>query len=213
MKKLLLYLILIIAASNLVSCMTAKKATQYMKAHPEVSAKFCAEEYPVKETVEIIIQEDTAGAKKVRDSLQRYADSLLQIAEQKNASLEGVNQFIDEMIKNSSAKDSALQAIRAQLAKVPRTDINALRKSIEAELKAKVKPCKDSVITIVKENTARVKATEIERDEWKASSNKYESKRDNWRTIALISIGINLLLGVLIYFRRKIGFVNSILSK
>lgn len=204
MKQLTTYLLLALLSSCLVSCMTERKAVKYFNEHDKAAADYCAVKFPVMEKVDIVIQEDTAGAKKIVDSLQHYADSLLQIAEQKNASLEGVNQFIDDMIKNSSQKDSALNAIRAQLAKVPRTDVNALRKSIEAELKAKVKPCKDSVITIVKENTAAKRAAEIRTEEEAKAHNKTAWWKDFWMYVAFFFAGVSVLL----FFKSKIKFLK-----
>lgn len=62
---------------TLSSCTTQKKVTRWLNEHPDQAAKYCANEFPVKEAVDTLYTIDSAGYESAYWELWRYADSLL----------------------------------------------------------------------------------------------------------------------------------------
>ncbi|MHA4844404.1 hypothetical protein ACX0G7_09580 [Flavitalea antarctica] len=166
MNKLFLYISLLICFS---SCITERKAVKYMKDHANVSSAYCATEYPVKESTTVIVVEDTAKARRVKDSLSQYAEKWVKIAQERNLSLDAVDEFVTELVAKGELQEiecnATVRSIQAKLASVPKVDIIALRKSIAAELQRQIIPCKDSIITNEIENTAKTEVFKIKLDE------------------------------------------------
>ncbi len=179
------------------SCITERKAVDYMHEHPKVSSAFCATEYPVKEETSVVVNFDTAGARRVQDSLKAYAEKWVTIAQERNVSIDQVTEFVTDLIRHTNYKDSAcnatVKAIQAKLAAVPKVDINSLREDIRAELSQKINPCKDSIVYRTVENTAKTASMTIELKDEKARHVKTSWWKDFWMYIAIALAVLNII--------------------
>lgn len=59
------------------SCTTQKKVTRWLNEHPNEAAKYCADEFPIKESSDTAFVIDSAGYEAAYWELWHYADSLL----------------------------------------------------------------------------------------------------------------------------------------
>jgi hypothetical protein len=203
------YLMLFLVAACFTSCVTERKARKFFDENPAAAAAYCDQKFPIVESSDTTVREDSATAKRTQDSLQRYADSLLAIARQKTEDYnrevaEGVD-LVDRLVRESGAlareKDSisrALAALRKGLAPV---NVERIRADIRKELEKQVKPCKDSIITRTVESTAKLalKDEEIRRMQAKLD------KANWWKTfwfwaflVAATAFGL-----IYIFFRRR----------
>jgi hypothetical protein len=186
-----------------VACTNARKATSWFDSHKDSAAGYCADRYPIKESVEIMVVTDSVDYKKAVDSLKQFAEPWIDLAQRRNQVIDSLIDFIDRYNDHEPLQFEPLQfeevdRLKKQLKNLKRIDTSALRKEIEQELKGKIRPCKDTTITITKENTARVAQLQ-------GRLNKMTSSRDGWRTAAFIAFSILALLVLLafIYKRRE----------
>lgn len=197
------------------SCTNAKKATAFMLAHPEVSAPFCADEYPVK------VNTDSSGFKQS----QKIIDSLIAVAEGDKLINQGertdlINEI--ERLKNSPVPDcdSISDAVYRLAAKEKqRADkLEASNKELQRAAR-NVKPIRDTI-----ENTAKAEAYRIELDAAKLQAMKQQAKidelqafKDSMKGKVHIPWWILALAGVALagwaYWRIKAGALNKVLNR
>lgn len=197
------------------SCTTAKKATRYMHEHPQVAAEFCADEFPVKTVT------DSAAYKKSLDVI----DSLIKVQEAEKEITQAEREVMINDIERLKAMpdpdcDSVSDAVYRYAAKEKKRADNLESSNLSLQRAAKnVKPIRDTV-----ENTARVKASELQ---LQAVNNKLEKVagerdelkdfRNSMRGKVHIPIWILIVAGVAlagwIYWRIKAGALNKVLAK
>lgn len=131
----------------LTGCATEKSAKRYADNHRDKAAEYCAVTFPVKEVTDTFIQIDSSRAVEFRERLERYADSVL------------------EATKTRTADTSLIRYI------------DRVKEVVKTEIRYKMKPCNDSVRTVVRtvESTAK---TEYLTAQIKAKDETI-TKRDN----------------------------------
>jgi hypothetical protein len=184
---------LVMLAVMFTSCTTERKARNYMNDHELVAADYCAVKYPVKTDSVTTIIIDSAGKEQEIERLLNYSDSVTNDAIDRNIAIMELKEKIDSLNKTGSYSEAVIADLNNSLMRVHPTDVNALRKSIEAKVRAEIKPCYTITHTITIENIAAKRKAELLRDAAVDHDHKTQSRLDFWRTIALISMGVILL--------------------
>ena len=134
-------LVLFLTVSYLApSCINQKKVTRWLNENPGKAAEWCADEFPVKESVDSSYKIDSADYEQAYAEVWAYADSLL------------------------NELDNRVEAGHGGYVPVgsfpPPMSIDSLRLAISKQLRKSLKPCIDSVKVITRtiENIARVSA-------------------------------------------------------
>lgn len=132
-------------ATSLVACTTARKAVTYFNEHPDVSAGYCAEKYPVKDSVG---ETTTVYTPANNEDLQPKLDELQQTAE-------GLQRKLVEA-DSARRKDPAKPCPEVRPFQ---NEIDALLTRI-SKLQSEYKPCIPDTIfkekVVYRENTAMV---------------------------------------------------------
>lgn len=201
------------------SCMTERKVSAYLDDHPGYAAQQCANRFPIRDSTIIHERIDTAGYERFIGEVLQYADSVAEVAEQRNKAIRDVQAELNTIRSQKEYTDDELERLQKKLDAVKPIDIAVIRKSVEAEVRAKLKPCKDSIITVYKENTAKVKQLESTQTELTRlqSGKKDLSTLFGWLLSALIKKWwfwlIVVALAGWVYWRIRAGALNSVLSK
>lgn len=121
-----------------IGCTTEKKATKYMQKHPEVSAKLCAETYPVKESVIVrdSVHFDTLYVDGepvfVRDTVYTKGDTVIKVIEKKCPQNQTIVKTINHdsiIVRENTAQIANLQNIINNL----QSEINSRDETIAAQ--------------------------------------------------------------------------------
>jgi hypothetical protein len=178
------------------SCTTANKATQFFNEHPETGAKYCAEKYPVKDSLG---EEETTYKPADNKNYQREIDGIEAAAKaiQKN--------FSDESVARSVDPGKPCPEVKPF-----QDEINNLISQVQ-NLQRAYKPCiPDTVYTeipVYRENTARVTSQALEIDRLNKLLAKTETERDLYkdqsRTRLFWIIGLIALIGVGVFLKIK----------
>lgn len=123
------------------SCTTQKKATTWFNNHEQKAAEYCAVKFPIKETIDTSYNVDSFDYNQALFDLTTYADSLLNVLESRQPDTVVVNGVVT-------------------ITKYKSLNIDSLRAVISVQVKKSLKPCVDSIKTIIRtvENTAMVQA-------------------------------------------------------
>jgi len=134
------YLLIIILFA---SCVNQKKVTRWLDENEVEAAKYCADEFPVKESVDTTYKIDSAAYNEAYNELLKYVDSLLGVVESKPT--------------------ERLVYITTE-GRIREINMDSLRKAVTAQVKKAIRPCIDSIkyVTKVVENTARVRQLTLE---------------------------------------------------
>lgn len=192
-------ILFVVACFLLCSCMTDKKVAQYNREHPEQHAKGCAETFPVKESTVIVTDTLYAENEETVNSLLTYADSVSQIAEERNKAIQSVNDLLQKSENEKNYSEAIVNELQTKIKNIPSINIEALKKSIEAKVRAEIKPAVNTSAVTTKRDIAQETVYKNERDKAQGEADKYHKKFDNWKKIALIAMGMNLLAGIWIF--------------
>lgn len=125
MKKNLTIIILVIA---LASCVTQKKVNAWLKDHPTDAAGYCADNFPPDTLTRIVTDSvDTASYEQALSNMHSYADSL----------------FVALKKQREAYRPTPQQPCP------PSVNLDSLRKVIDAEMRNRLAPCKDSIQKVV----------------------------------------------------------------
>lgn len=210
-----------------VSCkVTEDKAIKYLDEHPEAGSKYCVTRYPIVESIDTTITIDTAGFESSIRKVLTYADSVLIVAEAKNQTIKNLWQAWDAVRQAKEVTDSQKADLQARIEALRPIDVPALRKSIEAELRSKIKPCNDTTIEKTQESSAKVSSLQYQNANLQVIKEAYlkmkQDKKDlsivfGWFLGALIRKWwfwlIVVGLGAWVYFRIKAGAINGIIKR
>lgn len=204
-------LIIAILASMLVGCTTQKKAAGWFDAHPEQDAERCAVKYPAKDSAYVVV--DTAKYEQMVRDLLLYADSVTTAAELRNKAIGTMKNLIDSLKEAGDYSESVAQQLADEFNAIKPTDIPALTRSIEAKVRASIKPCKDSVIIRVdraQHTWDSLRIIRLARDSTELSQMKIAKKQPGVVTGWLVTALIGewwfwvILIAVAAFFTRKL---------
>lgn len=148
------------------SCSLQKKidkAKDILHDNRQEAAAFCMAEFPDNNT--IVVTVDSSGYHESVNELQKYCDSLLAESDARLRAINNLTEYVDAVEADGRYDAGVINELQAKLAAVKPVNVKALRDDIERQIKASIKPCKDSVITVVP-------TKEIEY--WKMDSKKYQ---------------------------------------
>jgi hypothetical protein len=185
---------LIVGLLILSGCVNQRKATTWFNEHEQKAAEYCAVKYPVKESIDSSYTIDSAAYNKAFYELWAYSDSLLNVIETR---------------KPDTVRENGVITIT----KYKSLNIDSLRKEISVQVRRSLKPCVDSIKTIVKtvENTAKVQALTLSINAKDDTISKRDLRITNlegklsWYKRAFFSLCGLLLLILLIIFRKLLG--------
>lgn len=179
------------------SCTTQKKVNRWLNENPVKAAEYCADKFPVKESVDTTYKVDSAAYEEAYRELWGYADSLLA-----------------EYEKLYSAKSTPEKPVLAADNSTP-INVDSLRKQISAKIRKSLKPCIDSIQTVVikQVDSAKVYALQGRIDEKdkvisardKTISEK-EAKIKAQKKWVWMFFGLLLLIAAYIFGKMKFGF-------
>lgn len=201
------------------SCISQRKVSAYLDEHPAFAAQQCAIRFPIRDSTIVVVVEDSAGYEHTVNNLMAYADSISHVAELRNKAIRDVQAELNTIRSQKDYTDGELERLQAKLDNVKPVDISALRKSIEAEIRAKLKPCKDSIITNIQTDPRAAQLLVIAKHELEEL---YAGKKDlstlfGWIMLVLIKKWwfwlIVVVFGGWVYWRIRAGALNSALSK
>lgn len=164
-------------------CTTAGKATRYFDGHKDTAAGYCAVRYPVIADSTLQVTVDTAAYNQFLDNALSYGDSLLRVAQERNDQVAAAQAMVKQLREKGEYSESVAQELADELNKIKPVDTAALRRSIEKQIRATLKPCRDTTIVITKENTARVASTLALLAEVQGTADEYTSGRDSPATV------------------------------
>lgn len=153
MNKILM--IALFSAIGLLSCTTQKKAFSWLDTHPAESAKYYKDKYPYRDSTAVVVNVDTSGKNKIIAGLLGYVDSLSIIVSKKEQALKEVKRQFNEMKRVNNFSEKSINDLQEKLNAMEPVDVSVLKKDIERELKSKIPACKDSVVYVYQENTAK----------------------------------------------------------
>src|SRR5690606_11548324 len=119
------------------SCMSERKAVNYMDTHPEQAENYYRHKYPIKDSIVTVIIHDTVARDKAVQSFNPSIDSLLQQAEQINRERQAALDQLAEMRRQNDYTEGEVEKLQELLSK-PKIDTTAFRRRIEQELLAKI---------------------------------------------------------------------------
>lgn len=199
-------------------CMNAKKASNYMRNHPDVAAPVCADLFPVKSVTDSSAYLQSLA---VIDSLINTMADRQDLTDRERSELYSV---IDRLQNNRPDCDSVVAPVR-ELADREKSRADNLQSSNQQLRQAarNLKPIRDTI-----ENTAKTRAYQLQlqecADEKIELSNKLSAMtqdRDKWRSEARgwkRKFWILLIVAAVLIFRKqlfslltKIPFMKSIL--
>lgn len=210
---LLLMAVITMLVLLLSGCMTAEKAKGYLANHRDEAAKFCDAQFPTVATTETKVVEDTAGSNLVKKSLNDYKDSVLKKSAEKNDSIEKMRIEIEHLHFTGFISQATADVLQAQLRGIKPTDTEALRKSIEAKIRATIIPCKDSIIehnTGI--STAKYEVATLRGDRLQGETDAATDSRNKWRKWCLITWGIIAAYIALRFFTAKLGLIGKFIK-
>lgn len=109
-------------------CITESKVNSWLKDHPTKAAGYCADNYPPDTTFKIITGAvDTSGYQMALSNMHTYADSL----------------FLALKMQRESFRPTPQEPCP------PAVNLDSLRKAVDAEMRKRLTPCKDSIQKIV----------------------------------------------------------------
>lgn len=153
----MIYSVIILALCALLnSCTTAAKATRFMQQHPEVSAQFCAEAYPVRDSVGV---DSVSYTPADNTDYTATIDSLLSLTD----SLFDANRLRRMIVDTAGLIESyyRLQLLRQQ------KEARRLKEALQS-FRTSYRPCVPDTALILRqhwlENTARLEASEMSCD-------------------------------------------------
>lgn len=144
--------LLLIAAGMLclAGCVSQKGAVKYLDKHPELSAQYCAEKYPVKDSVGAVVVDSTRHAENIDYSFA--IDSLVQVAQS------ATDQRSKDSLLSAASHKQCKDIVSIQSGRIwdLLLEINRLRSAY--------KPCRPDTVfqtqNIYRENTAKVQVLE-----------------------------------------------------
>lgn len=145
------------------SCVTQQKVNTWLRDHPTKAAGYCADNFPPDTTTRTIINTvDTGAYEAAYQNMERYSDSLFMELKHRRES------FIPT----------------PQRPCPPLVNLDSLRKSIDAELRKRLAPCKDSIQKVVytivdKAREKQLQGTLDEKDATISARDKTISEKDN----------------------------------
>ncbi|MBV9989382.1 MAG: hypothetical protein JO301_17010 [Chitinophagaceae bacterium] len=204
-KDFLPFLVTVLLAWILFSCVgctTLKKATEFMNDHPDQAAGYCAEKFPVQDSIghpEITFgqgnNEDYTGS---LDSLKHLVAALLD--------------SLNAITRPAPVDTGQVQQNFAPCAELQRYKDIARRLTDQIfSLNARYKPCAPDTIRITlpfyRTNTAMVEHLRGQYAAQRATTNQLTEERDKWKALAL-KLGGGLALAIIlmalgIYLRIK----------
>jgi hypothetical protein len=210
MKPILLYLFI---ACLLTSCMSTEKATGYLANHREDAANFCAQQFPVKVTTEATAVVDSTTYLQTVADLKHYSDSVIDIAEQKNDSIDKLKALVKDLGDRGMLSAATVDVLQAQINGIHKTDVSNLRQKTTTQIVYQVKPCKDSIIVRTVENTAKSEAATLRGDRLQDEKDIMTGHRDWWRKWFFILLGIDIFYIALRWVMGKFDFAGKALGR
>lgn len=205
---LLATIALILAMAFLSSCTTAGKATRYFDKHEDTAAGYCAVKFPVKVDSTTRKEIDTVGYNEFVNRTLSFSDSLLRVAEEQNKRIDSLRWILygdseswltrkDSLKVSDKLADSFYAAVSSRyrlpntnagvagiISRLAKVDTAALRKAIEAQIRATLQPCWNITKTYTVENTAKWKAQKLRADKYQATADEYTNGRNSPATVA-----------------------------
>lgn len=160
--------ILLLAIMTLAACSTQKKidkAKDILHENRQAAAAFCTAEFP--DSNILIVTVDSSGYHESVNELQKYCDSILNESEARQKAINNLAEYIDAVEKDGKYSADIIAELQTKLLNVKPVNLVKLRADIERQIRASIKPCKDSI-------EIRVPTKQIEY--WKMESKKYQDQ-------------------------------------
>lgn len=125
----------------LASCMTENKVNTWLDDHPTKAAGYCADKFPPDTTTRVITDSvDTAAYEQALNNMHTYADSL----------------FVALKKQRDAFRPTAQQPCP------PPVNLDSLRKVVDAEMRKRLIPCKDTVKVVTNTIVDRAREKQLQ---------------------------------------------------
>lgn len=187
--------ILLLAIISLAACSTQKKidkAKDVLHENRQAAAAFCSAEFP--DSNILIVTVDSSGYHESVNELEKYCDSILAEAEARQRTIKNLTDYIDAVEADGKYDAGIIAELQTKLAGIKPVNLVKLRADIERQIRASIKPCKDSIIERIP--TAQIEYWKLESKKQQDRADKFEKKNKHkgkwiwWLTIYAVAMTI-----------------------